>query len=98
AFTTVAIADAYGRPAPFILVSVLLAAYAVLAWFLVRDAPGRATPSGSFLARTWATVKIPATSQLALIYAMGFGGFVAFSVYLPTYLTTAFELSRGDAS
>ncbi|WP_452176678.1 MFS transporter [Georgenia subflava] len=98
AFTTVAIADAYGRSAPFILVSVLLAAYAVLAWALVRDAPGRAAPTGSFFARTWATVKLPATGQLALIYALGFGGFVAFSVYLPTYLTTAFDLSRGDAS
>ena len=29
---------------------------------------------------------------------MGFGGFVAFSVYLPTYLRDAFGLSPGDAA
>ncbi|WP_226925358.1 MFS transporter [Georgenia thermotolerans] len=98
AFTTVAIAEQFGRPAPFILVAVLLALYAVVAWTVLRDAAGRAAPTGSLAARTWATVKIPATGQLALIYALGFGGFVAFSVYLPTYLTTDFGLTRGDAS
>lgn len=98
AFTTVAIADALGRPAPFILVSGVLAVYAALAWFVLRDAPGRVRSSGSMLARTWRTLKIPATLQLSLIYAMGFGGFVAFSVYLPTYLINDYDLSRADAS
>ena len=98
AFTTVAIVNAFGRPAPFILVAVLLAAYAALARLLLRDAAGRRAPAGSLLARTWATLKIPATGQLSLIYAMGFGGFVAFSVYLPTYLINAYDLSQGDAA
>lgn len=98
AFTTVGLAERFGRPGPFVLVSVLLALYAGLAWFLIRDAPGRTAPAGSLLARTVATLKIPATGQLSLIYAMGFGGFVAFSVYLPTYLTTDYDLARADAS
>ncbi|MEV0070934.1 MFS transporter [Amycolatopsis sp. NPDC050768] len=41
---------------------------------------------------------MPATSQLAALYAVAFGGFVAFSVYLPTYLVTSFGLDRGDAA
>ena len=97
-FTTVGIADAFGLPAPFILVSVLLVAYAVAARALIRDAPGLSRPAGSLVARTWATLRLPSTLELSLIYAMGFGGFVAFSVYLPTYLVNAYGLERADAA
>ncbi|HLT83307.1 MAG TPA: MFS transporter [Phototrophicaceae bacterium] len=99
AFTTVGIADAYGRPAPYVLVAAILAGYAVVSWMMLRDSPLRPPAStGSMLARTWQTLKIPVTLQLSLIYAMGFGGFVAFSVYLPTYLINDFGLDRSDAS
>lgn len=99
AFTTVGIADDYGRPAPFVLVAVVLAVYAAVAWVVLRDSPARPpAATGSMLRRTWTTLKIPATLQLSLIYAMGFGGFVAFSVYLPTYLINDFGLDRSDAS
>lgn len=99
AFTTVAIVDAFGRPAPFVLVSVILALYALVAWVTLRDSPQRPpAATGSMLTRTWQTLKLPVTLQLSLIYAMGFGGFVAFSVYLPTYLINDFDLTRGDAS
>lgn len=45
-----------------------------------------------------ATLRMPATVQLAVLYAVAFGGFVAFSVYLPTYLTSAYGLGRSDAA
>lgn len=98
AFTTVRLAESYGRATPFVLVAAVLAVYAGLAAVWLRDAPGRVTPLGSFLARTWATVKLPATGQLSLLYAVGFGGFVAFSVYLPTYLRNAYGLTENDAA
>lgn len=98
AFTTVQIADAFGRAAPFLLVAAVLVIYTVVASTWLRDAPGRVAATGSFLARTWQTVKIRATGQLSLIYAVGFGGFVAFSVYLPTYLINAYGLSETDAA
>ena len=41
---------------------------------------------------------MPVTLQLSFLYAVAFGGFVAFSVYLPTYLGTAYGLERGDAA
>src|SRR5918998_1458188 len=98
-FTTVRIADAAGRWAPFVLVAVALAIYAVVARMLLRDAPGRAAGAGGGLwSRTWATLKIPATLQLSWLYAVGFGGFVAFSVYLPTFLTNAYGLTPADAA
>jgi MFS transporter, NNP family, nitrate/nitrite transporter len=98
AFTTVQLADAVGRSFPFNLVAVILAIYAVVSYLQLRDRPDRAIAGGSMLARTITTLKIPATLQLAFLYAVAFGGFVAFSVYLPTYLTTAFGLERSDAA
>jgi NNP family nitrate/nitrite transporter-like MFS transporter len=98
AFTTVQLADAYGRNFPFDLVAVVLAVYAVVAYLLLRDRPDRPVAAGSMLARTMATLRMPATLQLSFLYAVAFGGFVAFSVYLPTYLTTAFGLARSDAA
>lgn len=98
AFTTVRLTDAYGHAAPFLVVAVVLVLYAVVAAALLRDAPGRAVPAGGFWRRTWDTARLPATGQLSFLYAVGFGGFVAFSVYLPTYLGNAYGLTPGDAA
>lgn len=98
AFTTVRLADAYGREFPFLVVAVLLAVYAVAARLLLRDAPGRARAADGFLARTWAILRMRVTLQLSALYALGFGGFVAFSVYLPVYLKNAYGLTPGDAA
>ncbi|MDT7708776.1 MAG: transporter, family, nitrate/nitrite transporter [Pseudonocardiales bacterium] len=88
AFATVRLADAYGRAAPFVIVAVVLALYAAISAVALRDAPGRVPATGSFLARTWETVRLPAVWQLSLLYAVSFGGFVAFSVYLPPISAT----------
>lgn len=99
AFSTVPIRDAWGPEAPFVLVSVVLAIFAVVSWLWLRDSPSRPAPaSGGFWARTWSTFKLPATLQLSWLYAIGFGGFVAFSVYLPTFLTNAYGLEAADAA
>jgi NNP family nitrate/nitrite transporter-like MFS transporter len=99
AFTTVRLADTYGRAFPFLVVAALLTVYAAVAWLLLRDAPGRtAAAGGGFLTRTWATMRMPITLQLSALYALGFGGFVAFSVYLPVYLRNAYGLTPGDAA
>lgn len=98
-FSTVPIRDAWGDGAPFIIVSVFLAVFALISRALLQDSPAWSPGAGGgMLARTWATVKIPATLQLSWLYAIGFGGFVAFSVYLPTFLQNAYDLSASDAS
>jgi NNP family nitrate/nitrite transporter-like MFS transporter len=71
----------------------------VVSWLLLRDAPNRPQAAGGgVLRRTWETFKLPVTLQMSFLYAVGFGGFVAFSVYLPTYLRDAFGLDAGDAA
>ena len=97
-FTTVKLADSYGAKTPFLLVSAVLAGYAVLAFLLLRDAPGRQRPKGSAFARLADVSRLTVTWQLCFLYAVGFGGFVAFSVYLPAYLRTAYGLDAADAA
>jgi len=96
-FTTVRLADAYGTRTPFFLVAAALVAYAAVAAVLVRDAP-RQGAGGSALRGTAAVARLAVTWQLCFLYAVGFGGFVAFSVYLPAYLRTAYDLSTNDAA
>ncbi len=103
AFTTVPLftADEPGSHTwPFILVAVLLAVYALVSRAMLRDPDDVVAPasSGGLWQRTWDTLKMPTTLELAWLYAIGFGGFVAFSVYLPSLLTTDYGLEKGDAA
>jgi NNP family nitrate/nitrite transporter-like MFS transporter len=98
ALTTVKLAKAHGVAAPFVLTAVVLVAYGVLAALLLRDAPDRVLPTESAITRLGATVRLTVTWQMAALYAVGFGGYVAFSVYLPTYLKTAYSLTQADAA
>jgi NNP family nitrate/nitrite transporter-like MFS transporter len=98
AFSTVQLAAAFGPSFPFDLVAVVLVVFAAIAFLLLRDRPDRAVPTGSVLARLAATVRMPVAPQLSFLYAVAFGGFVAFSIYLPSYLSTAYGLERGDAA
>ncbi|MGB8652353.1 MAG: MFS transporter [Mycobacteriales bacterium] len=98
ALTTVKLAKAHGIETPFVLTACVLAAYGVLAAIFLRDAPNRSTPTGSAWSRLVQTLRLRVTWQMSALYAVGFGGYVAFSVYLPTYLKTAYGLTQTDAS
>jgi NNP family nitrate/nitrite transporter-like MFS transporter len=97
-FTTIPLVKALGPTAPFNTVAVALAFVAVLCWVLLRDPADHVAPAESMIRRTADTLRMPVTWQLAVLYALTFGGFVAFSVYLPTYLKTAFDLDPADAA
>src|SRR5215472_5109339 len=98
ALTTVKLTGAHGTAAPFVLTAAVLAVYAVLAVLLLRDAPGRTIPSQPLSRRLASTVRLRVTWQAAALYAVLFGGYVAFSVYLPAYLKTAYGLTQADAA
>lgn len=98
ALTTVKLADRWGIHAPFLIAAVVLAVFGVLAALILRDAPDRAAPKEPALTRLAATLRLPITWQASALYAVGFGGFVAFSVYLPTYLKNAYLLSPTGAA
>ncbi|HVQ95533.1 MAG TPA: NarK/NasA family nitrate transporter [Mycobacteriales bacterium] len=98
ALSTVKLVTAHGTAAPFVVTAIALACYAVLAALLLRDAPGRAVPAESLSRRLSDTVRLRITWQASALYAVLFGGYVAFSVYLPAYLKTAYGLAQTDAA
>ena len=98
ALTTVKLVTAHGTAAPFLITAIALALYAILAWLVMRDAPGRVVPTQPLGARLAATARLSITWQACVLYAVAFGGYVAFSVYLPAYLKTAYGLGQADAA
>ncbi|SNY59462.1 MFS transporter [Paractinoplanes atraurantiacus] len=98
ALTTVKLVDANSLRTPFLITATVLAVYAVVAWLVLRDAPSRVVPTTPFAARLNATLKLRITWQAAALYAVVFGGYVAFSVYLPAYLKNAYGLTQADAA
>lgn len=98
ALTTVKLFTNVGPKAPFLLTAAVLAVYAVVAWFVLRDAPGRTPPTTSLMTRLVTNARLPIAWQASILYAVAFGGYVAFSVYLPAYLKTAHGLTPADAS
>ncbi|WP_405497322.1 nitrate/nitrite transporter [Streptomyces sp. NBC_00096] len=88
---------AHGENLPFLVVAAALAGYAALAAVLITDRPDRAVPTASLSARLGRAARLRVTWELSALYAIGFGGVVAFGVYLPTYLKTWYELPPTDA-
>jgi MFS transporter, NNP family, nitrate/nitrite transporter len=98
ALTTVKLFAHLDGKAPFLIVAAVLALYTVAAWLVLRDAPGRTIPTTSLVARVRANAALPITWQACILYAVAFGGYVAFSVYLPAYLKTEYGLSPAGAA
>ncbi|MFE2378976.1 MFS transporter [Streptomyces sp. NPDC059398] len=87
----------HGANLPFIVVAVALAVFAVLGTLLITDHPDRQVPATPLAARLGSAGRLRVTWELSALYAIGFGGIVAFGVYLPTYLKTWYHLSPTDA-
>jgi len=98
ALTTVKLVNAHTTSTPFVITAVVLTVYGVVAALVLRDAPGRVVPTESLVRRLSGAARLRLTWQAAALYAIGFGGYVAFSVYLPTYLKNAYGLTPADAS
>lgn len=89
-------AASVGRDTVFYAVAVLSVVWAVVFFVAARNAPTTRPP-----ATISAALRILATERLAWVfsafYFLTFGGFVAFSVYLPTLLRDEFALALTDA-
>lgn len=90
------LAASIGLPWLFRGVAALLVAWAIAFWLLARDAPAAGPPSSlAALAKLLATERI--AWVLSAFYFLTFGGFVAFSIFLPTLLANLFGLPPADA-
>jgi NNP family nitrate/nitrite transporter-like MFS transporter len=89
-------ASAFGWQNVFRGVGVVLLAWAVVFGLLARNNPGAARPAGvSAMLRVLRHE--PIAWWLGAFYFLTFGGFVAFSIYLPTLLRAQFGLAPADA-
>jgi len=97
-FVSPRVANSLGRPWAFLIVAVALAAVGLAFLVLGRDAPNRPRATQPFTTRFLAATRLPIARDLAVLYAITFGGFVAFGVYLPTFLKTVYGLETTDAA
>jgi NNP family nitrate/nitrite transporter-like MFS transporter len=97
-FVSPPIAESLGLSAPYLVVAASLAAMSLAFLLFGRDAPGRTRSTASVMKGFVAATKLPIARDLALMYAVTFGGFVAFGAYLPIFLTEVYDLSLQDAA
>ena len=98
AFTTVPLVNGIGDAAPFVLTALALTVYAIVGWLFMRNAPTWEPSRKNILAQSAAVMTLKVTWQACYLYALSFGGYVAFSVFLPTMLQNWYGLEVTDAS
>ncbi len=97
-FLTPRLDNAIGRDQTYFLVAVLLFVTAMIFLLWGKNAPGWKPPKGSAVKRFSAAAKSRITWDLATVYMITFGAFVAFGVYLPVLLKVSYGLSLTDAA
>lgn len=88
AFFTPRFVNWFGLFTTHLIVAIALALTAVLCVVMMRDAPSFRPNTDPVVPKLKAAAKLPVTWEMSFLYAVVFGGFVAFSNYLPTYIKT----------
>ncbi len=97
AFFTPRFVGWFGLLTTHIVVALTLAVTAVLCMVVMRDSADFRPNTDPVLPKFKAALKLPVTWEMSFLYAVVFGGFVAFSNYLPTYIKTIYDFSAVDA-
>lgn len=97
AFFTPRMVEWFGYGATHVIVAVALLVVAVISWLGMRDSPAWAPNHDAVVPKLVGAMRLPITWQLSFLYAVAFGGFVAFSTYLPTYLKDVYDFDLAAA-
>ncbi|WP_347955215.1 MFS transporter [Gordonia aichiensis] len=92
AFFTPRFREWFGYFPTHLIIAVALVVMAVICWMSMRDAPSWAPNTEPAVPKLVSALKLPITWQMSFLYAAAFGGFVAFSTYLPTYLHDVYDI------
>ena len=90
--------DSMGKPQAFAIVAVALMVVSILSFVLLRNAPSWKPSREGMIHKIKSVVGMRVVWEMSILYAIVFGGFVAMSNYLPTYLRSEYGLSVTDAS
>ncbi|MGI6798096.1 MFS transporter [Gordonia sp. LUNF6] len=93
AFFTPRFREWFGYFPTHIIIAVALVVVAVACWMFMREAPAWEPNTESAVPKLVGALKLPITWQMSFLYAAAFGGFVAFSTYLPTYLNDVYDIT-----
>ncbi|MGA5542776.1 nitrate/nitrite transporter [Mycobacterium sp. NPDC051198] len=80
-----------------LIIAAALALTAVLCIVVMRNSPAFQPNTDPVLPKLKSALKLPVTWEMSFLYAVVFGGFVAFSNYLPTYIKNVYEFSSVEA-
>ena len=83
----------FGYVTTHVIVAIALLVTAAVVWLLMRDAPVWEAHHEPFVPKVLGAARLAITWEMAFLYAACFGGFVAFSTYLPTYLKDVYAFS-----
>lgn len=97
AFFTPRFVNWFGYTVTHLIIAIALVAVAALVWLAMRDSPLWHPNTDPVVPKLIGAAKLPITWQMAFLYAVAFGGFVAFSTYLPTYLKDVYDFSMTAA-
>ncbi|MER6578233.1 MFS transporter [Nonomuraea sp. NPDC001023] len=97
AFFTPRLVEEFGRFATHLLMAAVLALMGAIMIGGSRDSPAWSPATAPALPRMREATKLRATWQCAFLYAVTFGGFVAFSTYLPTLLQNVYHFAQTGA-
>lgn len=97
AFCTPRMVRSVGLVPTHVIIAGMLAATAVLCLAMLRNGPYFRPNTDPVLPKLAAAAKLPVTWEMSFLYAVVFGGFVAFANYLPTYTHNVYGFSAIDA-
>jgi MFS transporter, NNP family, nitrate/nitrite transporter len=97
AFFTPRLVRSIGYVPTHLLIAAALVVVGAVLWLLMRDSPAWKPNLAPVVPKLAAAAKLPLTWQMSFLYAVAFGGFVAFSTYLPTYLKNVYSFDLTGA-
>lgn len=97
AFFTPRFVNWVGLLATHVIIAAALAVTAGICVLAMRNSPAFAPNTEPVVPKLVAALKLGVTWEMSFLYAIVFGGFVAFSNYLPTYIKTIYDFSAVDA-
>ena len=90
AMLTPRLAESIGYLPTHLIIAGALVVMAALVWFFMRESPVWEPSRDKLVPKVMGALKLRVTWEMSFLYGIVFGGFVAFSTFLPKYLTTIY--------
>jgi MFS transporter, NNP family, nitrate/nitrite transporter len=97
AFFTPRFVTWWGYTQTYLVVAAGVAVVGVLSWMMMADSPRWSANRDPVVPKLVAALRLPVTWAMSFLYAVTFGGFVAFATYLPTYLKDVYDFDLTQA-